>query len=276
MLCSNFPPAIYFTYGNAYVSVLLCLPRGKILYVYIPSIEIHLYTQPITVYDSDLNTSEGTHLSVSPQPGGCLESKPWQSEVIGSLLSFTCQVGKNWCHFGLFSFLKARAKGTWLWHPAPPPPSPPALHTGAAPGLMCFHAEGFVGLFPQSASTSTSKPTRGRTWRGGRCSSSPSTSGLSGHQPSCSRLCKRALTVPTSRSWSSPWSSRAMVARWCQVRPWSGLYEEGNAGDPGSIPGLGRFPGAWHPGVSPKRTAAESGLGDCGQGLSPSARLQGP
>ena len=220
----------------------LSLPRGKILYVYIPSIAIHLYTQSITVYASDLNTSEGTHLSVSSQPGGCLESKSWQLEVIDYLVSFTCQVGKNWCHFGFFSFPKARAKGTWLRHPAPSP-LPPAPHIGAAPSLMCFDTEGFVGLFPQSASTSTSKPMQGRTWRGGRCSSSLSTSGPSGRQQSCSRLCKRASTVPTSRSWSSPWSSRAPVVRWCQVRPWSGLYEEGNAGDPGSIPGLGRSPG---------------------------------
>ena len=99
--------------------------------------------------------------------------------------------------------------------------------TGATPGLMCFDAEGFVGLFPQSASTSTSKPTQGRTWRGGRYSSSPSTLGPRGRRLSCSRLCKRASTVPTSRSWSSPWSSRVTVVRWCQVKPWSRLYEEG-------------------------------------------------
>ena len=217
----------------------LSLPRGKILYVYIPSIEIHLYTRSITVYASDLNTSEGTHLSVSSQPGGCLESKPWQ---LGFFCLFYLSSWEELVPLWPFQLSQGQSQGDMAEASCPRPPSP-APHTGATAGLMCFDTEGFVGLFPQSASTSTSKPMQGRTWRGGRCSSSLSTSGLSGRQQSCSRLCKHASTVPTSRSWSSPWSSRATVARWCQVRPWSGRYEEGNAGDPGSIPGLGRSPG---------------------------------
>lgn len=87
----------------------------------------------------------------------------------------------------------------------------------------------YGSLFPQSASTSTSKPTQGPTWRGGRCSSCPSTSGPSGRRRSCSRRCRRASTVPTSRSWSSPWSSRATVARWCLVRPWGRFLRRATA-----------------------------------------------
>ena len=40
---------------------------------------------------------------------------------------FLRPVGKNWCHFGLFSFPKARAKGTWLRHPATAPHPQPRI-----------------------------------------------------------------------------------------------------------------------------------------------------
>lgn len=84
------------------------------------------------------------------------------------------------------------------------------------PGLFCNNLVGILCL--QSAFMSTNKRTWGRTLTEKRCSSCQSTLARSGRRRPCSKQCKPASTVHSSKRWSSPSSGRATEARWCQVK----------------------------------------------------------
>lgn len=89
-------------------------------------------------------------------------------------------------------------------------------------GPFCNNLVGILCL--QSAFMSTNKQTWGRTSTEKRCSSCPSTLARSGRRQPCSKQCKPASTVHSSKRWSSPSSDRAMEARWCQVKHlWKGF-----------------------------------------------------
>lgn len=83
-------------------------------------------------------------------------------------------------------------------------------------GLFCNNIVGILCL--QSAFMSTNKRTWGRTLTGKRCSSCRSTLARSGRRRPCSKRCKPASTVHSSKRWSSPSSGRAMEERRCQVK----------------------------------------------------------